>query len=186
MATGASTTLATVRALLLKASTVSAAVMRADAVLDTRGLNPMVLELFAALDAATLALGKTVGDTTAILDVQQMDTGKSLQDALIAADTFTYTAQFQRAFDELQQILDLVQSTVGKSVDDTTPVQDTSALTMAKGVNDSYSPVDTSSTSFDKRPADSSPITDTGTVVNQNYADPTYFAADYVGDSRTF
>jgi hypothetical protein len=51
---------------------------------------------------------------------------------------------------------------------------------------DTTSAVDATSLSPEKAIADMIELADAGSLVAQNYCDITYFAEDYVGESRTF
>lgn len=100
-----------------------------------------------------------------------IDFFKSSTNIPVASDQFERQVDYVRSFNELTSIVDLAAISLSRGVTDSAAVSDNLTYEIFIGV-----PL-----------ADSSSASDSGSLLAQGYTeDMTYFAEDYVGESRTF
>ena len=188
----------------VQAALIAYARLQADSYLDLRGLHFRLADMTGATDQAVLEPAKGLTDTAALLDAQRTAAGKFVFDAVAPVDAFDRTAQFSRIFDDIQALTDTSLASVASvKVDsfvaadayassttqallDLFASQDQPAFAHASPVADSAAWTDAYAGSVTKVSVDAWASADAGQVVSQGYADPSYFASVFVGESRTF
>ena len=129
--------------------------------------------------------GKNVTETANFTDVLGVFTvGKGLTEAPALTDTFTYVKG--KAFVDTYTAADVYTSEVGKPVADGITVAESFISSYSKVVADSASWTDLSSMVISPAVQDALGLSDAGSLRSQGYCNFDYFAADYVGISRTF
>ena len=165
-------------------------------------------------DGTAFSFGKLLTDNPFVSDAQARNFGKYLTDAFGAADAIAKRDFGKAAFDTANAS-DALARSFGKSLQDLTgSVSDAAAMTFGKFLtsaatatddldgettaeddqeiqffkvlNHTTSAADAKALAFGKFLADLTSSTDAGSLRSQNYCDFTYFAEDYVGESRTF
>jgi hypothetical protein len=129
----------------------------------TKGVSNVVF----AQDAVAKGQHKVLSDSQGLTDAQAFEFAKALASAAVIADA---------AVRDVSKLLtdgvapsDALAFLIDKLVDpDSVSIADATALSPQKAISDMIEPVDA------------------GSLVSQSYCDITYFAEDYVGESRTF
>lgn len=142
-------------------------------------------------------------DSSSIVDITQFDITKFITDSVIASDSLRVGIPPQ-ANSDTTGLTDNSVFGIGKSLLDTFPIAESIAITYTKQPTDIPRIADTPTLAFSKvladggissdvlvkltskKVSDSASIGDFGVITIQNYCDPSYFAQDYVGDSRAF
>lgn len=108
-------------------------------------------------------------DTASATDSISKGVSKPFADSATASDVFSRIVAFVRSFADTATATDAIAKDAGK------------------GLADTYGATDTVSKEAGKGLADTATMSDSGTVLSQDYVDdPFYFADDYVGTKRTF
>lgn len=111
-------------------------------------------------------IDRAVPDTASMSDSAALTFGTSKADTASAADT--RTANFTKIVSDLAALADATALSASKMLADTPTLADVVAISAGKSIIDT-------ATAFDS-----------GFIVMQDYCDFTYFAEDYVGESRAF
>jgi hypothetical protein len=180
------------------------------AYLDTTGRYKYTTDIFSVADAASLSTSKTAdADAFALADDTTFGTIKGLSDTTSLSDSVLTVLIFIRDFADTTSPTDAKTLLISPAYSDAVVPSDTATRSFSKTLTDSFalndlsdaagpdwsfsdytnnvvSATDTSVVSNDKGFSDSFSSSDSGTVVSQDYCDITYFAEDYVGESRTF
>jgi hypothetical protein len=159
---------------------------------DSKALNLSrpVASSFSNTDFATTHLTKVNFETLNLADTSRLLTQKGL------ADSFSHTdsnvKSFTKGLAHSVVTSETFLKTIGRVITDGFAMNDTADL--ADGVT--YQTVkyltnvvftsDTSTRAWNANKADSVSLTSSGSLTSQNYCDLSYFAEDYVGQSRTF
>jgi hypothetical protein len=192
---------------------VSYILLNTNALLDTSGRFKYIPEIVVVSDAVTLAVTKQFADTidaTTTVDDLTLQVVKGLNDSVSLTEVFVATLIFLRDFADSVAPEDRPYKTTFKPFADTYSISDEARPVLTKRVfdgvamNDSFDAtdgalfafsksvsnvvfaVDTKVFSHNKPFGDMIGASDEGVLAVQNYCDPTYFAEDYVGESRTF
>ncbi|WP_017879732.1 hypothetical protein [Janthinobacterium sp. CG3] len=184
---------------------VSAVVLAASAALDSRSLNRTLFDGVNAVDLATIAVTKRLADIAVASNaIPVFILSKVFQDAAVSSDVVAIVAQFFRAFADVASSTDVALITSGKELADTGSASDSVTTLTGKALADVTTAADALNVSSTKAAADAATATDavqagvtkaindTASAIESallfmtDYADITYFAADYVGSSRTF
>jgi hypothetical protein len=192
---------------------VSYILLNTSAFLDTTGQFKYVPEIVVVSDVVALAVAKQFADTvdaTTTVDDLTLQVVKGLNDSVSFTEVFSAVRVFVRDLTDSVAPADRPYKTTSKPFADTYSISDVSlqALTkrifdgvamndsfdatdgslfvFAKGVSNIVFAVDTKVFSHNKPFGDMIGASDEGLLVSQNYCDPTYFAEDYIGESRTF
>lgn len=192
------------------AADVSYILLNTSAFLDTTGQFKYVPEIVVVSDAVALAVTKRLADAFDPVDVLTLQSAKSLNDLVSFTEIFTATWGYIRSLTDLVASTDRPFKTTSKpfadaySVSDVTrPVitkrvfdgvamndmfdaTDGSIFAYAKAASNIVFAVDTKAFTHNKPFGDMIGASDEGLLFFQSYCDFTYFAADYVGESRTF
>jgi hypothetical protein len=118
------------------------------------------------LDDQKIIFFKVLGDVYALFDKTALDVGKSISEGA-------------SVFDASMAFLD-------KRVADVAGVSDSKALSLAKQANDAAGFSDVKQVQVGKGAQDAAGVGDSGSLRMQGYCEFSYFAEDYVGESRTF
>lgn len=131
-------------------------------------------------DQAAIQYNKSFTETVRSIDFldgeidktdKTVDFFKASSNTPIATDVFERQVDYVRSFSDLTSISDLAAIALSRGVSDSAAVTDSFSYEIFLAVD----------------LADSSSASDAGSLLAQGYTDSmTYFAEDYVGDSRTF
>ena len=151
---------------------------------------------FIASDAEVKETGKNLSDSVSTTEAQIAEVGKNIADTFVVADAIDLlqigknttdsasTAETQQ-FDITKLLTDSIFVT--DDVDGEASIQDDQEMHFFKVKRDSGFASDQEVKLAGKVTTDSASGADSGSLRSQNYTvDNTYFAEDYVGDSRTF
>jgi hypothetical protein len=144
------------------------------------------LELIALHVQKPFASGVSTSDFTS----RRVEYVRLFEDTAPATENHTFT--FDKTLDDTFSTTDTTAFAVAKylldafGMNDSTDVNDGSTWTYVKQINNVVFAQDLVSRVSTKAVADTATISSSGTLVSQNYCDPTYFASDYVGVSRVF
>ena len=125
-------------------------------------------------EAARYELARTLADSPTVLDAHANAFSTSIPEDIFIAETVTPTLVYVRYFDD------------GFALNDNFGAGDGVAFVWERTVANVAIMVDNSSIVLQYAKSDGTVITESGSIVSQGYCDPTYFAEDYVGDSRSF
>lgn len=145
---------------------------------QARAFGKFVVDAFAASDSITRKdFGKSLADSAAMTDALAKTIGTTLP-----GDTATASDSIARAFAKFLTST----ATATDDLDGEATTEDDQEIQFFKVLNNSTSAADAKALTFGKFLADIASTTDAGSLRSQNYCDFTYFAEDYVGESRTF
>jgi hypothetical protein len=129
----------------------------------TKGVSNVVF----AQDAVAKGAHKGLSDSQGLTDTQALTFAKALASAAVIADALS--ADVDKGLTDSFTPSDALAFLIDKLVDpDSVSIADATALSPQKAISDMIEPVDA------------------GSLISQGYCDITYFAEDYVGESRTF
>ncbi len=124
----------------------------------------------------TLSVGLTKADISLAADLSQRAFGKNAADAANLADVYRHDAS--------KAVTDGVYAT--DDIDGAASILDDQEIQFFKQRTDLMGVADVSVLSFGRYPSDTTSFTDAGSLLSQSFTfDPTYFAEDFVGASRT-
>lgn len=148
-----------------------------------------------ASDAQARAFGKFVSDTFTAIDSRALTFGKQAFDAASVADQLTKTVG-ATLVDSVTSVHDIPIRAFGKNItslvtatddlDGEATTEDDQEIQFFKVLSNATSVTDANTLTVGLAKADSFALLDTGSLRSQGYCDFTYFAEDYVGESRTF
>ena len=153
-------------------------------------------ESFSVSDAEAKETGKSLSDSVSVTETQSADVGKSIADTFVVGDaidlvdvgkntTDAGSASDDQQFDITKLLTDSIFVT--DDVDGEASILDDQVMHFFKAKTDSGFASDQEVKLASKVTSDSASGADSGSLISQNYTvDNTYFAEDYVGDSRTF
>ena len=152
------------------AETDSASTSDADVYVFGKGLfeTPTITE------AARYGLARPLADSYGVSDASANVFSTSIPEDIFIGDILTPTLIYVRSFDD------------GFALNDNFGAGDGVAFVWERTVANVAIMVDNSSIVLQYAKSDGTVITESGSIVSQGYCDPTYFAEDYVGDSRSF
>jgi len=178
---------------------------------DETGRYRYITDSYAVLDQTFIATAKAFADSVAITQTDPVFTvAKGLADSVSLADAITVTLVFIREFADSTGVSDAEAFDFVKALVDSATTTDqlhfaiTKLLTDGVGMIDSFDLNDGATYTFtkalsnvsfatdavvltpQKRVSDAVTTDSAGYLRSQGYCDFTYFAEDYVGDSRTF
>lgn len=193
------------------AADVAYILMTVDANLDTSGRFRYIPEVVVVSDAVALAVTKALSSPSVLTsDEAVLETIKGLSETVSLSEAFVITLVFLRDFADTATITDLASLELSRPLLDGASVSDVSTrlltkvlasgvamndsfeagdgllYSFAKGVSNVVFAADATALSQFKSVSDMITPADAGSLVSQGYCDPTYFAEDYVGESRTF
>lgn len=160
--------------------------------LDTpaKHLSRPLADVFSFLDAASTHLTKANADDVTTADYSNLAFTKAAFDTVTAPDALVYTlakvlSDVLPLSDDQTFVLNKL-ITDGFAMNDSFDAGDGAVFSFSKGVSNVTIVGDATAKHPAKVLADAAATGDAGSLVNQNYCDITYFAEDYVGDSRVF
>jgi len=143
---------------------------------QARAFGKYAAHTLTAMDARTLAFGKGLFDTATLSDGTAFSFGKLLTDTPFVSDAQARTfGKFLTS-----------TATATDDLDGEATTEDDQEIQFFKVLNHTTSAADTKTLTVDLAKADTTNASDAGSLRSQNYCDFTYFAEDYVGQSRTF
>ncbi len=185
----------------------------ASAYLDTTGKFKYITDIFSIADLASLNTTKIVdADQFTLADTQVLSADKNISDTTTLVDNLTTVLIFIRDVNDVANFTDSKDLLVSPLYSDTVTISDASSViefgiskfftdsfalndlsdaagptfSFADFTNNAISTSDSSIVASTKVFSDSFSSADSGTLISQGYCDFTYFAEDYVGESRTF
>jgi hypothetical protein len=143
---------------------------------QARAFGKYAAHTLTAMDARTLAFGKGLFDTATLSDGTAFSFGKLLTDTPFVSDAQARTfGKFLTS-----------TATATDDLDGEATTEDDQEIQFFKVLNHTTSAADTKTLTVSLAKADTTNASDAGSLRSQNYCDFTYFAEDYVGQSRTF
>lgn len=191
-------------------SEVAYILLAVSAYLDTTGQFKYTTDVFSVTDTTSLNTSKIADvDTFTTVDDTTRSTGKGLSDSATMGDSVLTVLVFIRDFTDTTSLADAKTLLVSPAYSDTFTTSETVARSLSKTLTDSFalndlsdaagptwsfsdftnnvvSTSDSTTVTNTKGLSDSLSSSDSGTLISQGYCDITYFAEDYVGESRTF
>lgn len=191
-------------------SEVAYILLAVSAYLDTTGQFKYTTDVFSVTDTTSLNTSKIADvDTFTTVDDTTRSTGKGLSDSATMGDSVLTVLIFIRDFTDTTSLADAKTLLVSPAYSDTFTTSETVARSLSKTLTDSFalndlsdaagptwsfsdftnnvvSTSDSTTVTNTKGLLDSLSSSDSGTLISQGYCDITYFAEDYVGESRTF
>ena len=191
-------------------SEVAYILLAVSAYLDTTGQFKYLTDLFSVTDTTSFSTSKIADvDTFTTVDDTTRSTGKGLSDSATIGDSVLTVLIFIRDFTDTASPTDAKTLLVSPAYSDTFTTSETVARSLSKTLTDSFalndlsdaagptwsfsdftnnvvSTSDSTTVTNTKGLSDSLSSSDSGTLISQGYCDITYFAEDYVGESRTF
>lgn len=147
-------------------------------------------DTFALGDAAAKQFTKNIVDAYGLTDVSRYSFTKISSDTLTTPDAMARA--FSKALADTFSLQDTEIFSLAKLISDGVAMNDGfdagdgAVYTFSKGISNVTMVSDATSRQSNKVTADTVTTADAGSLVNQNYCDITYFAEDYVGESRVF
>jgi hypothetical protein len=191
-------------------SEVAYILLAVSAYLDTTGRFKYTTDVFSVTDTTSFSTSKIAdADTFTPVDDTTRSTGKGLSDSATMGDSVLTVLIFIRDFTDTTSLADAKTLLVSPAYSDTFTTSETVARSLSKTLTDSFalndlsdaagptwsfsdftnnvvSTSDSTTVTNTKGLSDSLSSSDSGTLISQGYCDITYFAEDYVGESRTF
>jgi hypothetical protein len=196
---------------VLPAAAINYILLKTHAELDTLNKNPFFPDSIVSVDSSYIGFGKKVSDFLDTAgDSISLGVTKPFTDSFSVSDVPTFSIGFLRDFTDTLTSSDTVSNNLNKRIDDSISLADTIRFDTGVKRSDSTTMVDvadvtngpdwvfgkstqdvlTTSESIQngvsKVFSDTISSTDAGLLFMTDYADITYFAADYVGTSITF
>lgn len=139
-----------------------------------------------AIEDLSVSIGKSLGDSASVTEVIQLvlSIPVILSDSLAASEGSVFDI-IKKAQDGAE-IAEQIAQEITKSIADASLVNDLPSLEYATAFDNASSMVDGQIKSPGKIETDASTVADTGSLRSQGYCEFSYFAEDYVGESRTF
>lgn len=139
---------------------------------STFELSKPVHDTVAAEEASSYQFSKPLQDALSVPDDATLDVGKGLADETFVTDILTPTLIYVRYFDDAFALNDNFGAGDGiafvweRTVANVALLSDNATILVSPVLSDAFS------------------VSESFGLVSQGYCDPTYFAEDYVGDSR--
>lgn len=191
-------------------SEVAYILLAVSAYLDTTGQFKYLTDLFSVTDTTSFSTSKIAdADSFGLTDDTTRSTSKALADTATMGDSILTVLVFIRDFTDTASPTDAKTLLISPAYSDTFTTSETVARSLSKTLTDSFalndlsdaagptwsfsdftnnvvSTSDSTTVANAKGLSDSLSSSDSGTLISQGYCDITYFAEDYVGESRTF
>lgn len=164
---------------------------------DTAAITDAITAQFSKAPSDAAAVSELLGiiidyargisDTPTAQDVLAVLTSRPLSDAASVSDSLDVLIALAQELADGASLTDAIVFAMSFVLADNPVVADAVAMTVTiPGLADSSLAQDTVILVNNKPLVETPGVTDAGLVVSQDYIDPTYFAADYIGESRTF
>lgn len=134
----------------------------------------------------TMGVTDDIDGQASIKDDETMQFVKVLNEQTGSSDQFSRVVAFTRKFTDSAAATDAAIRNCGKPLADPIFISDRSVLTTTKPFAEAMSVTESFAKASNKVASDAMGVTDSGSLRSQGYVDFSYFAEDYVGDSRTF
>lgn len=134
----------------------------------TKSSEKILSEVFSAIDLAEKSSTKPVSNEVSLTDTDSISVGKTVSD----------TASFS---DDFQRVLIFL-----RSLSDSASAADAIASSLSKPTSDAFAASELIVKSAGLVKANLASVASSGTLRSQGYCEFSYFAEDYVGDSRSF
>jgi len=186
-------------------SDISYILLASSAYLDTTGLFKYTTDSVTVVENTAFVISKIAdADSFYLADSTETAFDKAASDSVTMSDSVVTVLIFLRDFADTVSLSDSTAKLISPAYVETVSTSDANVIAFDSGKTDSfslsdftaivYSPAysdtvsssDAASLSTDKPFSETMSTLDSGSVIAQNYCDITYFAADYVGESRTF
>jgi len=186
-------------------SDISYILLASAAYLDTTGLFKYTTDSVTVVENTAFVVSKIAdADSFYLDDATTVDFEQTTSDSVTMSDSVVTVLIFIRDFAEIISLADSAAKLISPAYVETVSTADTKVIAVDSGKADSfslsdftavvYSPaysdtvssLDATTLATSKLFSETMSTSDSGLVVAQNYCDITYFAADYVGESRTF
>jgi len=186
-------------------SDISYILLASAAYLDTTGLFKYTTDLVTVVENTAFVVSKIAdADSFYLDDATTIAFDQATSDSVAMSDNVVTVLIFIRDFAETISLVDSAAKLISPAYVETVSTSDTKVIAVGITKADSFSLSDFTAVVYSPAYSDtvSSPdvtrlatsklfsetmsTSDSGLVVAQNYCDITYFAADYVGESRTF
>ena len=155
------------------------------AYLDVLGLHFRLADHYGFSDTQALHLEKASHEQLGIADWNIRKFDKGIPETLRLTESFNRLCSFYRTFTEGVRVGDVAKISLSKWYTENLKIIDSAKLTSSKKINDG---VLLSESLFRKSGAlnktDSLRVTDTFVLTANSYCDVSYFAEDYVGETR--
>jgi len=136
---------------------------------DSAGIN----------DSQIIGAGKVALDNLGFVDnIQHFGYHKAVSDQAALQDVFARSVVYQRSITDVFSVTD--------DIDGSATANDDQELSFIKVTSNSFSLLDNEFFNLAKIISESFSVGDSGQLIMQNYAEATYFAADYVGAAQSF
>lgn len=140
------------------------------------------------------AIFKVSADIASATDIRSMSSFKTQNDPVSSSDVrslFSYKSVSENGYASDVRIFSIVKSlfdttTFTDDLDGAASLLDEQNMVFFKQRTEQVSATDQRLSSFSKPTSDSASVSSSGILVMQGYCDMSYFASDYVGESRTF
>ena len=158
--------------------------------LAAKHVTKLSADNFALSDSAAKQLAKAIADAYGLTDVSSYSFTKAAFDTATAPDVverafFKALANtFSLQDNELFSLAKLISD--GVAMNDGFDAGDGAVYAFSKGISNVTMVSDATSRQPNKVTADTVTTADAGSLISQSYCDITYFAEDYVGESRVF
>lgn len=173
-------------------------------IVDAAGVTDQAAAYLVKYLHDTVTVTDDLDGSASILDDQEITFFKVLGDVSGVSDLFERVVAYVRRFDDTASLMDQAALDISKSISegasvfdasmafldkrvaDVAGVSDSKALSLAKQANDAAGFSDVKQVQVGKGTQDAAGVGDSGSLRMQGYCEFSYFAEDYVGESRTF
>jgi hypothetical protein len=175
---------------------------------DDSGRYPFIADTVVMLESLSFSTSKLLTDAATMQENHRISTAKPFSDGWSVADAvslrpepFKYdsvgtsdndTYVLEKGLRDTPVVVETLYFSVeklltdGVGMNDSFDLNDGSTYTFAKAINNVSFATDAMAKDLQRGVLEAVSVSSAGVLVNQNYCDITYFAEDYVGDSRTF
>jgi hypothetical protein len=147
-------------------------------------LHKLLADTAGIAEQIALAVGIPQSDQSVFTDAELFHIDKVLADN--AALSEAATLALNKLLADTATATDTLALAVGQASSDSASVSEVAAIQFSRPAADSFSIIDAIVRSHGLGKANTASLDDFGSLLNQDYTGPLYFAEDYVGTSRTF
>ena len=147
-------------------------------------ISPAYVETVSTADTKVIAVDSGKADSFLLADATAFQVNTQRTDSFTLADATAFQVDTQRS--DSFSLTDATTAVYSPAYSDTVSLSDSTTAIYSPAYSDTVSLSDATALSTGKLFSEAMSTSDSGLVVAQNYCDITYFAADYVGEARTF
>jgi len=157
---------------------------------DTYSMAKVLRETPVVTETLYFSMSKLRSDSWTVTDAKALQLGLTRFESVGTSDTDTYS--LAKVLLETPVVTETLYFSVAKLLADSVGMSDSfdlndgSTYTFTKDINDVSFVNDAMAKNLQPRVLETVSVDSSGSLRNQGYCDFTYFAEDYVGDSRTF